>query len=324
MAGTAPNGKFISKWLPVSLVAIAVTVLLAAACGGGGEAAPTPTSRPPQPTATATPTLQPTPTQAPATPTSTPQIVDSISTPVPSTPTLSPPTPTQPIPIPTATTTQVPPTPTPPPPSQTINISLAPIKDNTLYEDAAGSRSNGAGEHFFVGRNNSGLIRRGVIAFDIAGNIPTGSTINSVILTLHVSRTQAGPQTIRLHKLLADWGEGTSKAFGNEGGGGDPTSGDATWAHRFFDTALWDEAGGDFSATVSASASVGGSGDYTWGSEELMVSDVQGWLDDPFTNYGWLLQGNEGENQTTKRFDSKETSIETNRPLLAIEYVSPP
>ena len=46
-------------------------------------------------------------------------------------------------------------------------VTIAPNKDNTLYESATGSLSNGAGEHFFVGRTDvisGGAIRRGVIA----------------------------------------------------------------------------------------------------------------------------------------------------------------
>jgi len=68
---------------------------------------------------------------------------------------------------------------------------------------------------------------------------------------------------IELHKLLADWGEGTSQATGEEGQGAPATPNDATWRHRFFDTIFWTNDDGDFSATVSASQSVGPIGQYT-------------------------------------------------------------
>ncbi len=58
-------------------------------------------------------------------------------------------------------------------------ISFSPSKDNTLYEDATGSTSNGAGSNTFAGSINTGPVRRAVLAFEIAGNIPAGSTINS-------------------------------------------------------------------------------------------------------------------------------------------------
>ena len=97
---------------------------------------------------------------------------------------------------------------------------LSPLKDNTLYESATGALSNGAGQHFFSGKtDSSALLRRGLITFDIAGSIPAGSTIESVTLTLNMSKTSSGTQTIELHRLLADWGEGSSDAPSNEGGG---------------------------------------------------------------------------------------------------------
>src|SRR3954463_16383628 len=121
-------------------------------------------------------------------------------------------------------------------------INITPSKDNTLYEydPAEGDLSNALGFHFFAGENALGEIRRGVLAFDIGGSIPAGSTITSVTLSLNMSRTVlSDPRTIELHKLLADWGEGTSMASGEEGDGAPATPNDATWRHRFFDTIFW-------------------------------------------------------------------------------------
>ena len=72
--------------------------------------------------------------------------------------------------------------------------------------------SNGAGQYFFAGRTAQAAnsIRRGLIEFDIAGNIPTGSIVVSATLQLTMSRTIAGSQPVALHRLTADWGEGTS------------------------------------------------------------------------------------------------------------------
>ena len=261
-------------------------------------------------TMVAIPTSTPTPTEAPDT-----------SPTVTSTPTLTAlPTPT-PTPRPTST-----PTPTPTPTPAPLAITIGASKDNTLYESADGSLSNGSGEHLFVGRSNtSNTSRRAVIAFDIASSIPAGSTISSVTLTLNMSRAvQApGPQTLALHSLTADWGEGSSDADGNEGSGASSTSGDATWVHSFFSATKWGSAGGDFSGTASATASVVGIGAYTWGSTSQMVNDVQGWLDNPSSNFGWLLQGNESTNKTTKRFDSRENGTPSNRPALTVEYAPP-
>jgi hypothetical protein len=34
-------------------------------------------------------------------------------------------------------------------------VQLTPMKDNTLYENSNGSLSNGAGDHFFAGKNGN-------------------------------------------------------------------------------------------------------------------------------------------------------------------------
>ena len=52
-----------------------------------------------------------------------------------------------------------------------------------------------------------------------------------------------------------------------------------------------------------------------------MVADVQSWLDDFSTNFGWLLLGNESSTQTSKRFDSRENATGGNRPVLTVEYL---
>jgi hypothetical protein len=201
-------------------------------------------------------------------------------------------------------------------------ISITPTKDNTLYEyvPADGDRSNGAGFHLFAGKTAMGELRRGVLAFDIAGTIPAGSTITSVSLSMNMSRTPISvAYPVELHKLLADWGEGTSIAPGEEGDGAPATPNDATWRHRFFDTIFWSVQGGDFSATVSASQSVGVVGPYTWTSPQ-MVADVQDWLDNPASNFGWLVLGDEKPTMTTKRFDTRESP---SPPVLTIEYTPP-
>ncbi len=218
-------------------------------------------------------------------------------------------------PTPTATTGPV----------VTSPISLSPSKDNTLYEDEAGSVSSGEGLNMIFGMTNNLSARRGVIAFDIAANIPAGSTIESVTLTMSMNRTNftAGPRVVELHALTGDWGEGASNAVFQPGQGIAAAPSDATWLHNFFDTTMWDTPGGDFSTTVSSSTEVDGNGSYTWNSTSQMVSDVQSWLNDPAGNFGWLLMGDETDPSTAKRFDTREALLEENRPVLVIELRRP-
>jgi hypothetical protein len=214
---------------------------------------------------------------------------------------------------------QYPPLP-PPTPAATV-VVLAAVADNTLYESATGDLSNGAGEHLFAGRTTSLSIRRAVLKFDLSG-IPAGSTINAATLTLHMSKTIAGAQSTTIHRLLRNWGEGTSNAALEEGGGAPATTNDATWLHTFYSTQLWSTPGGDFAAAASATTSVAGIGSYSW-SGAGVTADVQQWLPSPAANFGWLVRGNEASASTSKQFGSKENPTAAFRPTLTVDFTAP-
>lgn len=204
-------------------------------------------------------------------------------------------------------------------------ISLTPIDDNTIIEDASGAYSAGMAQYFFAGRvgtNGGGTLRRGAIRFNLAV-IPPGSTISSVTLKMYCSASGAsGTQTIGLKRFTASWGEGTSVAFG--GGGAIASAGDVTWLYRFFPGSAWTTPGGQFSSTVTTSASVGGQGYYNWPSTAQFVSDVQAMVNIPSQNFGWCVQGNEATLQSVRRFDSQESTNVAARPQLTITYTPAP
>lgn len=204
-------------------------------------------------------------------------------------------------------------------------LVLGAAKDNTLYESATGSLSNGAGTGFFAGRNNQATnsIRRGLLWFDVAAAIPGGATILSVELQLIMIQTSAGVANVGLHRASAAWGEGTSDG-GIAGGSGAPAqAGDATWRHTFFPGSLWTAAGGDFAAAASATRVVDAPGTYVWTSNPALVADVQAWLDGPASNHGWLLRGDEATGQTVKKFESRESADPALRPALAVTFETP-
>ena len=205
-------------------------------------------------------------------------------------------------------------------PASAVVVDIGASKDNTLYEEND-LISNGSGSYFFTGNTDSADTRRAVIAFDLGGIAP-GSTINSVTLTLYMSRTQAGNETVSLHRLLADWGEGASNSPGQEGGGDDAETGDATWKYRFFDTLQWSSNGGDYVAGSSASTAVGGIGYYSWSSAQ-MASDAQAWVNSPATNFGWIVRGNEVGQKTAKRFNSRQDNDASERPVLTVDFTPP-
>jgi hypothetical protein len=217
-------------------------------------------------------------------------------------------------------------------------VTLEPAHDTSIYQND-GTRSNGGGGVIFTGNNSAGSARRGLLSFDIVGNIPAGSTIDSVVLTLSVASFGgtggaggSDPTTYltSLYRVSQAWGEGTagtgSGATGSGGGFATPSNGtSATWTHAFYATQPW-TSGGDFLAAASASALVSGSIDsaFTWGSTPAMVSDVQGWLDNPASNFGWILLGDESGTQTFRSFYSRESVNASLRPALTVRFTPVP
>jgi uncharacterized repeat protein (TIGR01451 family) len=211
-------------------------------------------------------------------------------------------------------------------------INLTPVADDTLYQVASATSqqlSNGIGQHFYVGETAQGInaLRRGAIRFDLSA-IPAGSTIGSVTLTLNMSRSRMGTaDNIVLHRALLSWGEGTSDASrggigAGEGDGVAATTGDVTWFFTSFNSQRWTTPGGDFVAAASATTRVATVGQYQWAGPGL-VADVQQWLSNPATNFGWILTGNESAPATSKQFDTRENSNAANQPSLTIVYTPP-
>ena len=200
-------------------------------------------------------------------------------------------------------------------------VFIEATQDNTLYESPSGRLSNGAGDYLFSGLTLERLKRRAVIAFKDLDAIPAGATISSAKLHMHVSRENSNPETIKMHRLTSDWGEGSSKALENEGGGANSENGDATWAHTFWPTFTWNNDGGDFLETPSTELLVSIVDHYTFGPTPDMAGDVQLWLDSPAQNNGWILIGDETV-KSTRRFDSRENDIVANRPLLEVSYTT--
>lgn len=201
-------------------------------------------------------------------------------------------------------------------------VSLAATRDNTLIETADGSLSNGAGPAVFAGRTSqsSGSIRRALLAFDVAGSLPAGALLTSATLHLHRTGGPQSPSPLSLHRVQADWGEGTSSWDGGQGA--PATASDATWIHTLHPTSEWNQPGGDFAAVASSSLTGHVGQEFTWSSNS-MVSDVQLWLDDPGGSHGWLLRGDESQTSTAIKFASREYATPADRPSLVIEYATP-
>jgi len=219
-------------------------------------------------------------------------------------------------------------------------VTLNPIKDNTLYEpiaqDGFQDRSDGAGPTMFTGRTKDAdadpgtairaAVRRSVLAFNVAGNIPAGATIDGAQLTLYADKVKLTTAfNLSLRRIQADWGEGTSNTGNSQQGRGEPpTAGDATWNHTFYPSQFWTVPGGDFSPSNSATRTVGNTGFYTWGSTSGMMADVQFWLNNPSQSFGWIVIGDESQTETSKRFATRENTGSTGgvswKPRLVVSY----
>jgi len=208
-------------------------------------------------------------------------------------------------------------------------ISIGTAKDNSIIQPLfVDPTSNGMGDGMFVGRSGVPHTVRAVMAFDLSA-IPAGSTITSVTLRLHMTQAaQIGKpeQTQTLHRMLANWGEGASVAFGGTGSPAEP--GDVTWLHSFFPDQYWLIEGGDVDDAISASTVVGTivpggiPVPFTWTSPQ-MAADVQAWLSSPATNFGWMLRGDELEEYTARRYATREYLDVAARPVLTVEFTPP-
>lgn len=207
-------------------------------------------------------------------------------------------------------------------PAQANQVSIPAQLDTTLYAES-GAESNGLGIAFFAGTNGQNQVRRGLIRFNVASVVPAGSTVNSVQLTLYMSKTNGSSVDVRLHRVTAAWGEGTSNAASGEGGGAPATAGDATWTQRVFPSTPWTTPGGDFVSTPSATLTIDGIGSYTWGSTPGLVADVQAFVDGSAPNHGWILiNADELSAPTAKRFWSRN-STSGPFPALLVDFTPP-
>lgn len=203
--------------------------------------------------------------------------------------------------------------------SYSITDTLRAAKDNTLYENDFGQISNGKGQYMFTGTTAGNQLRRAVISFGIKDLIPPGALITDVKLVLNMSKTISGSKRVKLYKVTENWGEGNSDAFGEEGSGTAADNSDATWIHTYYDTALWNSPGGDYSSVESAQINVDNIGFYTM-SDPQMITDVQNWVNNVTPDYGWIIIGDESSFGTAKRFDTKDNPNPAVRPRLIVTY----
>jgi len=200
--------------------------------------------------------------------------------------------------------------------------TLRPLADTSLHE-VAPTNNMGGHTHVAAGSTAHAASRsRGLLRFDLQGSVPSNAVIVSASVIVRVTGTPSlggVDSSFGLHRLLQSWGEGNK--LGNLGAGAGP--GEATWRSRFAPSDPWTIPGGepatDYVAQQSGSVFVGGVSSYTFDSTPDLVADVQTWVNNPATNFGWILVSeSEDVAQTARRFGSREDT--NNAPFLVVDY----
>ncbi|MBF9253530.1 DNRLRE domain-containing protein [Pontibacter sp. 172403-2] len=183
-------------------------------------------------------------------------------------------------------------------------VTITADKDNTINSTAP-EGNDGASVVFRTGRTGSSggdRLHRALLHFDLS-SIPAGSTIDSAILTLHVIRTGEAVTGVALHRTTTNWSELES-----------------TWSHAVYPGTPWTTPGGDFEPNATAST-----GNVSRNLGFLVIpnltGDVQEWVNDSSSNFGWVLKIPDEEiPYSAKLIASREQDSEIYRPSLRIIY----
>lgn len=219
--------------------------------------------------------------------------------------------------------------------SRSGSLTITSDADTTLSENYPSNNFGGL-KFFNSGTTQNHTRNRGLLHFDLAGALPVHSRIIQGNLTLEVRHVPSADYAFAdfgLYRMLRAWGEGkgTSPTNSNNAGAGAlALTNEATWYASFAYTPNWWSIPGaapihDFSPVASSSQTIYGIVDspYTFAATPLLVSDLQGWLDQPEANFGWaLVCQSEEVNFTARRFASHEDPDYA--PQLQLDYLVVP
>lgn len=201
-------------------------------------------------------------------------------------------------------------------------VVIPPAADTFLSEFSP-DHNVGGNTNLAAGTVSNGTRTRALLRFDIAAHVPAGSAITGVSLRLNVNRVNMGGgvnSVFELRRVWVPWTEGAQT--NNLGAPAAP--GETTWNHRLAPETPWSAPGGapgsDFAGTASGTAAVAGIGAYDFTGSLSLAEDVRSWLDDPVSNFGWVLMSQSEEiSETARRFASREDAALA--PALTVEYV---
>jgi len=167
-------------------------------------------------------------------------------------------------------------------PSQDANIFQG------LDESAAGSGRYTVGYRNYT-ETGAILENRALVQFDLSSLPSDAQIVSAEILLDTYGRTREGEPDIQAHRITSFW---TTEATSASGGGSIPANaitGDVTWKYSSYDSLTWNNPGGDFDSEVLSTESNDGREDHVFPSTPALVDTVQGWVDDIYPNYGFML-----------------------------------
>ncbi len=216
-------------------------------------------------------------------------------------------------------------------------------RDTTIFSES--DFSDATGSYMFAGVAGGQGTRRAMLSFSVTSTtIPAGASVAAARVTLQMTKqaqTGAISNTFTLHKMNAQWLEGTSNSDGQSPGPGfgiQATVNDATWNFRKITSVgpplagtAWTSPGadGDYVDAISGSVFITTTGAWQFTGAGL-AADVQSWVTTPSTNFGWILRGDESYddtnalNKAAKQFASRQYGTSSQRPKLAIDWGTPP
>ncbi len=144
-------------------------------------------------------------------------------------------------------------------------------------------------------------INRTLINFDIHGAFPSNVNIKKAYLTLRVNGWTLGELVnVQMYLMVANWNE--SATWNNSGIA--PWSGVNITGLTLLDSKLFNETG--FLITL-----------------EIPTGVIKNWINNPNTNYGILLKAQNETSGSWLQFESSDSRIINNRPLLSVYYTLP-
>jgi len=188
-------------------------------------------------------------------------------------------------------------------------LTLGTSQDSMVTEQFLAT-PQGTNIYMIAGTNGQDEDSRSLLAFNLTA-IPSNAVVSSAALTVKVVKLAPGfpsSGTMDLRRLLVAWSDGA-----------------ATWTNRLT-SIRWSTNGAaapvDFTNSITQSITVTAQTTYTFVSNSNMVADVQRWVNNPASNFGWIIISElQGTLFTECKFGTRENS--GNEPSLTVQFTVP-